>query len=366
MNQFVYCGLRINTDATYFRFTEGDIASIRHDKSTYTVEVTFPKGIRSRELGQMLNIDLINDMEVKATDGGKSMRINPVSIKLNGLELIKQMTDPHIVRVMLVDDYPSRIAQTYQSTTIVINEKDKGDIEFLQYIFSNLKYLKMKKPRGFDWSTYMVANFPKITIYDTNLDLSSDSTYVHKLRSSHNRYLIKAVDYEHQFLHDIGVILEDFGVQLTRVNREETLDIPSYVSYSINMTPTKYTHPRWGEVQESVLCHSIAVDFTLSTPDMILFFDFKNRYSNVDLLTNYASFKTKDKYGEEWTAAIKWGTITEDFNHMYGQDNNSNFSHQCNFRAELFFYEVYDMNYNYTNEIILELRSAGMWDDKTN
>lgn len=364
MNQVIYCGLKLNTEATYFRFTEGDVATIRYDKSTYTVEVTFPKGIRSKELGQMLNLDLINDMEVVATSGGKSIRINPVSVKLNGLELIKTMTDPHTIRIVTVDDYPSRIAQTYESTTIVINESDKSDTEFLQYIFSNLKYLKMKIPRGMNWSNYKVANFPKVTIYDSNLDLTSESTYVHKLRSGHNRYLIKAVDYEHQFLHDVSKILEDFGVQLTRINREETLDIPSYISYSINMTPTKYVHPRWGDVQESVLCHTIAFDFTLNTPDMILFFDFKNKYNNVDLLTNYASFKAKDKYGEEWNAAIKWGAITEEFNHMYGQDNNSNFAHQCNFRAELFFYEVYDVNYNYITEIQLELVNAGMWEDK--
>jgi hypothetical protein len=221
----------------------------------------------------------------------------------------------------------------------------------------------MKFPRRFDFSKYEIFNFPSITVYNESLDLHSDNRYINKLRSTHDRYLIKAIDYEHQFFHDVSCILEKFGVQLTRVNREETLENTSYVSYSINQTPMKYIHPRYSDIQDSILCHTIAIDFTLSTPDMVLFFDFKNRYNNVDLLTNYSEFKVRDKYGDEWTAAIKWGSITEEFNHTYSQDNNSNFANQCNFRAELYFYEVYDKNYNYIEEIITDMKHIGVWED---
>ena len=40
----------------------------------------------------------------------------------------------------------------------------------------------------------------------------------------------------------------------------------------------------------------------------------------IDLLTNFCEFKTTDKYGGRWSAAVKWGSITEDFNHIYQQD----------------------------------------------
>lgn len=363
MNELVYCGLRISTDCSYFKFTEGSHASIVTNSSEYSIEVTFPKGIMSKELGDLLGVQVIYDLPVVPTSGNGFKKIISTSVTLNGLELVKLTSDPHVIRMVLVDDYPSRVCQDYNSTTIVVSTNDMNDAEFLEYVFTNLRYLKMKFPRKFDFSKYNVCNFPKITIYDKSLNLTSDNKYVHKLRSNHNRYLIKAIDYEHQFLHDISVILEKFGVQLTRQNREETLENTSYVYYSINQTPVKYNHPRYGDVQEGILCHTIAIDFTLSTPDMILFFDFKNKYNNVDLLTNYAGFKVKDKYGEEWDAAIKWSSITEEFNHVYGQDNNSNFANQCNFRAELYFYEVYDKNYNYIDEIILELKHTGIWEE---
>ena len=38
-----------------------------------------------------------------------------------------------------------------------------------------------------------------------------------------------------------------------------------------------------------------------------------------------------------------------------------NFAHQCNFRCELYFYEVYDKQYNYINDIIVELSHEGLY-----
>lgn len=368
MNEIVYCGIKLYTDASYFKFTEGDHASIVTDNSRYTVEVTFPKGIYSKELGDLLGLQVMDNMEVRpSSTNGAATKIHNVTVSLNGLQMKKMTSDPHVIRMVIVDDYPSRVVQNYNSTTIVADVKDISDPEFLEYVFSNLRYLRMKNPRSFDWSSYKFCNFPKITIYDESLTLTSDNTYVNKLRSNHNQYLIRAIDYEVQFFHDISVILNKFGVELTRINREETLENTSYVSYSINQTPVKYNHPRYSDVQEMIMCHSLFVDFTLSTPDMVLYFDFKNRYNNVDLLTNYAEFKTKDKYGTDWTAAIKWGPITEEFNHIYAQDNNSNFANQCTFRAELYFYEVYDVNYSYIEEVILEMKNMDLWEwDETN
>lgn len=359
MNQLNYRGIVINTESRYYKFSEGDIARIVDNGES--VEVTYPKGIYSKDLAELLGLKCTENMIMNPTTGDGCISIHNTTVSLNGLVLTKITSDPHVIRVVLVDDHPSRVAQTYLGTTIVVNINDRDDEEFKSYVFSNLKYLKCKSPRLFDWKSYVIYNYPKLIIGSSDLTLNSTNDYIHKLRSNHDRYIIKAIDYEHQFFHDISVILEEFGVQLTRVNREETLENTSYVSYSINQTPMKYVHPRYGN-QEYVLCHTIAIDFTLSTPDMILFFDFKNRYNNVHLLTNYAEFKAKDKYGTEWTAAIKWGPITEEFNHTYGTDNNTNFANQCNFRAELYFYEVYDVTSNFIDEIILELKSSDSWE----
>jgi hypothetical protein len=89
---------------------------------------------------------------------------------------------------------------------------------------------------------------------------------------------------------------------------------------------------------------------------MVLYHDFKNKYSNVNLLTNFVEFKTTDRYGDRWTAGVRWYGITEDYSgNVYQQDDNSNFAHQCQFRCELYFYEVLDTRYEFLKEISLEL-----------
>jgi hypothetical protein len=75
-------------------------------------------------------------------------------------------------------------------------------------------------------------------------------------------------------------------------------------------------------------------------------------------LTNFTEFKTGDKYGERITAAVKWGQLTEDFNHLYQLDDNSNFSFQCQFSCELYFYEIFDTRYKFLEEIQLTLENA--------
>lgn len=110
--------------------------------------------------------------------------------------------------------------------------------------------------------------------------------------------------------------------------------------------------------------HRVPIDFELRTTNMQLFYDFKTKYNNVDLLTNFCEFKTTDKYGERWTAAVKWGRITEDFSHTYESDNNSNFSYQCQFTCELYFYEVYDRTNEFIKEIMLELYATDIAGEK--
>lgn len=361
MNEVVYCGLKLRTECSYFYVSEGETASIVHDSVRSVLSVTYPKGSTTTSLSILLSID-ITDEEKVIIPMNRPELITKTNVTINGLKLLKTTYEPHVLRIILVDDHESRVAQEYDHTTIVMNKKDKDDCKFKDFVFRNLKYLKVDSNK-FDFSKYEIFNYPKITIYNKSLVLNSDNNYIHKLRRNYNKYLIRAIDYEDQFFKELEKILGDYGVELTRLNRERTLKNTSYVSYSINQTPVKYLHVRSWDVHDSVMCHKIAIDFQLRTPDLVLFLDFKNRYNNVDLLTNFTEFLTKDKYGEDWRAAIKWGLLTEEYTQNYSTDDNSNYSNQCSFRCELYFYEVYDKRYRYIDEIIVELCHVGLYEE---
>ena len=129
----------------------------------------------------------------------------------------------------------------------------------------------------------------------------------------------------------------------------------SYITYQFNQSPVNENHPKRGDMDRYIIQRKQPIEFVLHTTDMILYHDFKNKYSNVNLVTNLTEFKTTDRYGDRWTAAAKWSPITEEFNQIYQPDDNSNFAFQCQFRCELYFYEVLDTRYEFLEEIIYRL-----------
>lgn len=361
MNEVVYKGLKLVSQkgCKYFIVKEGNTCSLIEDTRTSTMTLTYTAGSTTESISTLLGIKLVGNNQAMEPMG-RAKRFSTVTVSLNGLKLQKMTSDSHTINIVIVSDSESRVVQDYNYTTIVVSNEDAENPEFVNYIFysGNLAYLKPVGPKPKCW---VFRNFPKIIIKDTNLDLKSDSTFVYTLRRRYDDYVVRAIDYQDQFVLEIRRILSDYGLELVRVNKETTLKTTSHVLYQFSQTPTKVHSPFRSDPEDRIISQRIPVEFTLRTTDMPLFFDFKNKYNNVDLLTNFCEFKTTDKYGQRWTAAIKWGGITEDFNHLYQSDDNSNFSYQCSFRCEIYFYECFDDRYEFLQEIVLNLDS-----DKTN
>jgi len=357
MQELIYRGLKLVSlnGCKYYKVEEGNSNSIVEDISSSTLVLTYIKGSTSSSLSDYLGIPKCGKTQLMQPTN-RAIRFKDVIVSLNGLKLRKQTADSHTVNIIIVSDSESRVVQTYDYTTIVVSEEDANNEDFVNFLFysGNLIYLKPVGPRPKCWK---IKNFPKILIKDSNLTLESNSTEVFQLRRRYNDYVIRAIDYQDQFILELRRILTDYGIELVRLNKEETLKKTSYITYQFTQTPTRIHHPNCNDEEETVMSHRQPVEFTLRTPDMVMFFDFKNKYNNLDILTNFCEFKTGDKYGDRWTSAIKWQGITEDFNHIYQQDDNANFSYQCQFRCELYFYEVLDTKYGFLKDIEINLET---------
>lgn len=354
LNEVIYRGLILKSDkCRYYLVQEGKYCSLIEDTTTSTLVLTYTPGSTSGSLSIALGITAIGkDLEMMPM--GMPKKFNEVIVSLNGLKFRKLTHDSHVIHLIIVEDSESRVVQNYNYTTIVVSSEDYKNQDFINFLFysGNLQYIK---PIGVRPACYEIRNFPRIIINDKSLDLKSDSLDFFTLRRHYDDYVIRAIDYQDQFIIELRRILMDYGIELVRLNKEKTLSTTSYISYQFMQTPVKFNHPRYSDTDRQVLNHKQPVEFYFSTPDMVMFFDFKNKYNNVDLLTNFCEFKTTDKYGKRWTASVKWGQITEDFSHVYGMDNNSNFANQCQFRCELYFYEMIDDNYEFLKEIIQNL-----------
>ena len=353
MSEVNYRGLKISSNkCRYFQVLEGSVCSISEDVSRSTITLTYTENNNtSGILSDLLGIPC-TQRNIEMLSMGLPKRFPSTFISLNGLKFRKTTYDPHTINIVIVSDSESRVVQDYNYTTIVVSKEDYKNPEFINYLFysGNLIYLQPVGPRP---KCYEIRNFPKIQVNSDNVDLESSSETIFTLRRRYDDYVIRAVDYQDQFILELRKILEDYGLELVRINKETTLKKTSHVVYQFIQTPVKDNHPKYSD--DKVLQHKIPVEFYLRCTDMPMFFDFKNKYNNVQLLTNFCQFKTPDKYGQRWTAAIKWGGITEDFNQTYQQDNNSNFSYECQFRCELYFYEVLDDRYEFLKEIAIKL-----------
>ena len=357
MNEIIYRGLKISTPCQYFQVKEGNTISLVEDKSKSTYTLTYTPGSTSGSLSSILGIPKVG-RDIEMLSMGLPKRFTNTIVSLNGLKFRKLTYDPHVVNIVIVADSESRVVQDYNYASIVVSKEHYKNQEFINYLFfsGNLNYLQPIGPKP---SCYEIRNFPKIyLVYGENTEIESTSETIYTLRRRYNDYVIRAIDYQDQFILEMRRILTDYGLELVRVNKETTLVKTSYISYQFMQTPVNYNHPMYLDQDNKVMQHRLPVEFTLRTTDMVLYFDFKNKYNNVNLLTNFCEFKTTDRYGERWSAAIKWGNITEDFNQTYQQDDNSNFSFQCQFNCELYFYEVLDDRYNFLKEIYLKLQNS--------
>ena len=352
MNEIIYKGLDLVSlkGCKFFNIKEGKVNSLVEDTATSTMTLTYVPGTPLGLLVDELGIKFYGDPDETLEPLTGLKKFTQTYVTLNGLRFQKMTADPHIFHMIIVSDSESRVVQDYNMTTIVVSEEDVDNQEFINFLFwsGGLKYLR---PVGNKPKCYKIRNFPKLIFKDEDITLTSDSTTVYSLRRRYDDYVIRSIDYQDQFILELRRILTDYGIELVRWNREETLAKTSYISYRFDQTPVRIHHPNYRDDWDRVMQHRVPIQFTLRTPDTPMFFDFKNKYNNVDLLTNLCEFKTSDRYGQRWTCAVKWGQITEDFNHMYQSDDNSNFSNQCQFSADLYFYEVLDDRYNFVEEI---------------
>ena len=359
MSEIIYKGLVLKSKkgCKFYNIKEGATNSLTEDTKTSTLTLTYVPGSNLGLLSDELGIELLADKDDELTPTSGPKKFTTTYITLNGLRLQKMTADDYIFNMIIVKDSESRVVQDYSRTTIVVSQEDIENQEFINFLFfsGGLKFLR---PVGNKPKCYKIRNFPKLIFKSSDLDLTSESTTVYTLRRRYDDYVIRAIDYQDQFILELRRILDNYGIDLVRLNKEETLRRTSYITYQFNQTPTRVHHPNYSDDEDTIISQRQPVEFTLRTPDMVMFFDFKNKYNNLDLLTNFCEFKTADRYGDRWTAAIKWQQITEDFNHTYQSDDNSNFSYQCQFRCELYFYEVIDERYLMLQEIVWNLDNS--------
>ena len=301
INEIIYDGLVLKTSCRYFDVKAGNTDSLVEDRTRSLMTLTFRPGSTNASISKFLGIKKVGaTQEIYATTGPKIIRNTTVT--LNGLKLKKLTTDNHIVNIVCVNDSDSRVVQTYNYTTIVVNVNDRCNQDFVNFLFysGNLLYLKPVGPKPKCWNFY---NFPKINIKDTDLNLTSTSEFIYTLRRSYDDYVIKRNNLARELndleLYDEAVIIKRF--------MDGELILSDFSPVSVSKCYSRF------------LGDNCDVSKGRAKKD-----DFRNLYHNLDEYKHYLKFNYllddfRKKYAERVAHKDDLARITKEINTLVGE-----------------------------------------------
>lgn len=348
MDSIVSQGIRIFTKCRYLKFTLGKWIKVTEDFERSLFEITFPENLKSSELIDH-RISLIKDQLLIPTD---YKRIESPIIDLNGLVIKKLIQDHYVYNQFLVDNIEDFIMDfDSHRCTVLIPNKAKCDIDNYIKLLNHNPYLEII---CYD-NLKLIENYYNLIFSRKSVSIPSTNQFAFNTKKKYEKYILRMVDIQSSFNTQFTELLKKFGIELIRYPIAENVHAVNHIVYRI--TELGAQQMRKTDDEETLkyaIQHKAAIDFDASFPDIIMLTDFKNKFQNLDLVTNFTEFYTKDKLGRCWISNIKWGMISTDFEQDFSQDNFGNNAFKATFNAELYYYVVYDEVFYKIQNVILE------------
>lgn len=353
MNTIILQGLKITTTCKYVKFTESTIIDIHEDLASSYIEIKFPRGIKSCNIVDR-HVKCLYETILKSTDYIKIY--NPI-VDLNGVRF-KKLTEGVLnysqYLVANIDDFLLEYDRNH--ITILIPTSKKDDL------CTYLKCLKMIP-------MIQVLDAPELceldNLYNLNIDkkdvyMDSDNKFVFNTKEFYDAYILRMVDVFESFKRQLEERLLKRGIQLLTFPVDEKLQTANHIVYRISELSTQVSRKTDFSVLNEAVQHRSTIEFELSTPNLILFNDVRTRYQNLNFISDFTEFYTKDKLGNDWISTAKWDKITTDFEADFSQDSKGNFAYKSTFNCELYYYVVFDVLHYKIREIIATILAEPM------
>lgn len=348
MNAIIIQGLKVSTRCRYVKFTEGKWLKVAENLSESYIEITFLRGLRSSDVFDS-RIEILADLELRSTD---YIRIHNPIISIGGLVVKKIKNGPYSFSQYLVSNIDKFIMDydEYGCKVLIPADEEFDVCKYVELINRNpflevVDYSKVEK----------LYNFNSTNLLDNDAKLNSTNEFKFSSKAKYEKYLLRMIDVHKSLIENLKKIATEYGVQLVRYPIDENVSNVNRLIYKITELGSQVLHPTGHHPLRYEVQHKSLIEIEVSFPDLILFNDFKTRYQNVDLFTNFTEFYTTDKLGNNWLSCLKWNPINTDFNQDYTQDSQGNLAFQAMLTAELHYYVVYDETFISIRDTIVEL-----------
>lgn len=389
MNKIIICGLEITTSLAHISFEKSRSAGIETDVDSSLLKIYFNSRTTNEDIEKMekfyqLSIKRFGDVK-KISEFGintdKIYNIYNAKISINGMNCICKSLSPYsFSQILLTDDIddiqvkyndnmcilfiPKRISSVINNPSVNIKSKEyKNAIKEYLVAFDSIPYLERNSDSEVP---KFISNYHKVNFNNYNRDiiLQDTKSFSYSPKEKYVKYRISMDDVHAEFIKGVKKILDGFGMSLIKapVQDEHSLTT-NYITYTIIQVGKQGTRKTLdGEILREAIKHSSQIEFVANGSDLIVLEDFKNKYQNIDLLSNFTEFIVSPKDEEDdvkWRCAVFWNPIDTSFTPGFGQDSFGKSGFSYPFSCMLDYYIVYDNKYNEIIDTIIKYVNVG-------
>lgn len=327
-------GMEVNKDVVTFSYVQGMTASefctkVEGCTPLYNDSVLIPYTKHTKIDRQIIGINR-NEEFIKVCH--EDLSITQLRYKIEGLKLLNR----------------------YYNVTILIGSLTELDLDEYYRLLTDTNLVEVRN------KVTDVSEVSNVEVHNSNYHkFKTDRVYLPN--SKYRQFRISALDYLVNFFGEMSKVFEDYGFQLVEYEKLKDADSSNIVTFRINTHAREFLKRTIPRIPEHNLMYSGSrVSFALMTSDTDIYEDFRDRYTNLDIVQNRREFKCEDKYGDEWRYDCIWQSQLDDsFSHDFPNTEFGAYGYQFMFTATLEFYDVYDVKFDIVKEIIGNLKFEG-------
>lgn len=332
MNTLVVNGLKITTSLSYIKFIEAGVTQVEEDIPNSVLVIFFTKGAKNTELP----FEVIIEEELKESD--LLSTYNPQN-KINNLNIKKLVVNEYILNQTIFTDLDKSYAlYNEERCDLFINQS----IEYKDYItlLKSIPFLEITE--GED--DVVLANITNCLMGRRRLNYIFPNYRAFKYKDTYTNYVIDEPLVMYQVKKVVLEQLYDHGFESLKLDdQDELVEVPDVLSYSIQNADYNPIAKRVTPLLKRHTDANLSIEWKLKSTTLSKAMDIKNRYRNLEIISNLTSINVFDYNNNPFKVAIVW----EDISGQLGDksavtDEENNYYHQLYFNCRVHFDIIMD------------------------
>lgn len=332
MNVLVVNGLKIDTSLSYIKFIEAGVTQVEEDIPNSVLVIFFTKGAKNTELP----FEVIIEEELKESD--LLSTYNPQN-KINNLNIKKLVVNEYILNQTIFSDLDKSYALfNEERCDLFISE----NIEYADYLslLQSIPFLEVTEGD----EDVVLANITNCLMGRRRLNYTFPNSRIFKYKDTYTNYIIDEPLVMYQVKKVVLEQLYDHGFESLKLDdQDELVEVPDILSYTIQNSDYNPIVKRVSPILKRHTDANLSIEWKLKSTTLSKAMDIKNRYRNLEIISNLTSITVFDYNNNPFKVALVW----EDISGQLGDraaitDEENNYYHQLYFNCRVHFDIIMD------------------------